>query len=430
MESLIPTVTISLNTNEYEILELTVNPIFAIDTSFIKIYPERNFKVWIEVVLGHKSKTDLPIPEVHFSFNEAFHFTQDHHPPLDDRDLQASNKETVNFILYRHFWFNKIEDEQGQIYGETLDILKSAYGLGAIRFLPDEYRRYMNEKSKKEIENLISKFNNIRLVPGVRAALAFLRSNYIQKKISYKRINYPCTFNAKIVNQQRKIILTPRPFDLFDFGPMTSMIKLNKEESISFWYYYNYSEQTAAYADDKHKDLFSFLNRLVINSSIKNAEINYFPRLPFRYEVLNSEPPLGSSPRLPIDPPVWKCKEQLYPLRIIATKSKNRHWFKFTKNKSILDFFATIRDRKMENDKGLYIFILTLIGGITADILANNFVNIFASNGSRQIVKISFFIGGICLIIIIIIAFLIIKIIKYPFKPYRELCGSLIKKII
>ena len=358
MESLIPTVTISINNNKYEILELTVNPIFAIGILFFKIWPKRYFKVWVELVLGHNSDEELSIPEVHFSFNSAFHFTRNMHPPLDDRDMQISGGKSANAVLYKHFWFNEIPFEKKDIYDKASDILISAYGANAIRLVPKEYKG-MSEKSKKEVKkpNL-----NLKECDKVRAALAFYRSSYAQEKNKrYERINYPSTFNAKS-GKPREIILTPRPFDLYDFSPSVYDFKLNKEESISFWYYYDYSEQTAAYADDEHKDQISFLNRVIINPELKDIGINYFPRLPFRYEVISSIPKLVSSPRLPIDPPVWGCKEQLYPLRIIDTHHENRHWL--NRSKSVLDFFATIRDRKVESDRNVVIIMQTVLIGL------------------------------------------------------------------
>ena len=406
MESLIPTVTISLNNNKYEILELTVNPIFAIEIFFLKIWPKRYFKVWVELVLGHNSDEELSIPEVHFSFNSAFHFTRKIHPPLDDGDIQISGGKSANFILYKHFWFNETNFEKSEIYDKTADLLISAYGSNATRLVPKGYTG-MSKKSKIAVEKSNS---NLIECDKVRAALAFYRSNYSQEKNnSYKRINYPSTFNAKS-GKPREIILTPMPFDLYDFSPNVYDFKLNKKESISFWYYYDYSEQTAAYADDEHKDQISFLNRVIINSELKDIGINYFPRLPFRYEVISSIPTLGTSPRFPIDPPVWECKEQLYPLRIIDTqhantKSENRYWLKLNKGKSTLDFFATIRDRKVESDRSVFIIIQTIFIGFFSKYITHNKLSIGISSG-----------------IVIAIALLnIFKLFKFPHKSFLEL---------
>lgn len=404
MESLIPTVTISINNNKYEILELTVNPIFAIEISFLKIWPKRYFKVWLELVLGHNSDEELSIPEVHFSFNSAFHFTRKIHPPLDDRDIQISGEKggkSANFILYKHFWFNETNFKKSEIYDKTADLLISAYGSNATRLVPKEYTG-----TGKSNFNLIE-------CDKVRAALAFYRSNYSQEKNKrYKRINYPSTFNAKS-GKPREIILTPRPFDLYDFSPSVYDFKLNKEESISFWYYYDYSEQTAAYADDEHKDQISFLNRVIINPELKNIGINYFPRLPFRYEVISSMPKLVSSPRLPIDPPVWGCEEQLYPLRIIDTQHENRDWL--NRSKSVLDFFATIRDRKVESDRNVVIIMQTVLIGLISKCVV-------------CVIHGKLWIGVLFGIFITILLLNIYRLFRFPHKSFLNFIVSLYKK--
>jgi len=76
--SLVPTVDVRLESEEFRILALTVNPIFFVAKRRVFRYvraglfflpPKRDFEVWIELVLGHHANVALPVPPVRFTFN-------------------------------------------------------------------------------------------------------------------------------------------------------------------------------------------------------------------------------------------------------------------------------------------------------------------------------------------------------------------------
>src|SRR5688500_3568730 len=100
MESLIPTLKISLSDYRYQVLGLTNIPIFFIETHRVSAIPD--FQIWIELVLGHREQMPRVVPEVTFSFNSACNLGESRAAPATDHFPPGI--ESGNFLIYNHFW--------------------------------------------------------------------------------------------------------------------------------------------------------------------------------------------------------------------------------------------------------------------------------------------------------------------------------------
>ena len=290
----------------------------CIPAKLLFLPPRRTFEVWIELVLAHIDEAPLAIPEVEFAFNAAFatkfEHSNYHHETKDSPYFSNS----LNFKLYSHFWLAQP--------GRT-DSLTNAYGDDARRVIPDD--RYVapepampqDTATRQKLEEL----RNAGLidVADARFALAFRRSGYKPSSRTGRPplLNYPCTFTVSSEGPNptggHVLRVHPRPFELGSWLPSAEKQCLRKTESISFWFYYPYSEDTASSADAPDHDLVALLHNVTLLPSQLHPtfEANLFPRVPYRFSIVQSNPPLTRSPRFDEDPPPWRREDYaLYPM--------------------------------------------------------------------------------------------------------------------
>jgi hypothetical protein len=363
MEALIPTLTISLGQSDLQILSVTMNPFFYIKERILTPWPKRTYRVWIEVMIGFSDWGTIKrkkLPYITFEFNDAFHFSGNSWPSISDRYLKSPNSgyfcETYNYSLYSHFW-RHIEDKDGKpLLDKEGSYLLAGFG--------PKSRRVVPSGNATQLHYDISELKHVK--GDARFALAFKRTpSYVatkeMKEFRGERINYPCSYNVVSRKNNTKLVIYPRPFLLHNHRPSNKMEDLKSNESISLWYSYPYTENTASYSDDPSTDHFAFLHTLFVKDENEGEgyefPVHYFPRIPSGYEIVDSDPRLGTSPRLQRDPEVWHSGKSLYPVKPSGSETKLIH----TSNDSQRLWSITLHDTQILSKKNLHIIIMSLI---------------------------------------------------------------------
>lgn len=434
MANKIPQIGIKLENDKFEIIELTINPIFNSRKNFFKVIPDYNFYVWIELVVGHNFDQDLFLPNFIFSFNNAFYFNNSFSPPINDKICdsieQISNlyPETPlnNFVLYSHFWFNGIIPGFSSEVENYLDydLLEDAYGIDSQRVINSsiEIKSHPMERIDKDTNT-----KNILRDDEIKPYLCFLRPTR-----NSLRFNYPCSFLTQRVDGKSNIKVTPRPFFIHDFKVDFSQIKINKKESISFWYYLPYITHEKNYMKDIYHDQKGFILNLEINKEIKAKKINLFPRLVSNLKLEFSSPKLVLSPTLIEDPPNWKkTKEYKYPMRLsefdiynnnrlksakgnLETLSKENFeapdWMQIHPDKTKIKLFFSLYDKTRLSNRDLKAISI----GIGISVLLN-IISLFYDSSKTFMVNIKNF-----YLLFLVIGLIIIGLLIHLFRIFSS----------
>lgn len=369
MESLIPTLKISLSDDRFQVLEVTINPIFFIATRRVSAIPD--FHIWIELVLGHRDEMPLTVPEVTFSFNRACNFGESKAPPTID--YFPPTTESGNFLIYNHFW------------SDPEDLLQSAYGADSVRVIPKNWLGDVPGWATKWMERSGSRPIGFERGDDVKAAFAFRRTTYVGNPL-YTRINYPSSFHvARAESDDAKNVVRvviPQPFSLLNAKPMPRLLSLSNRESISFWYHYPYQLLSSSHDQSDRGDLIIFYHNFLFEASFIEksldsstdeslcgaatkefaTSLNCFPRLPFRFEIRRSDPQLVASPRLAVDPPVWtRTNMPMYPAKPVGEV----RWDHTSPEQYALSLVAEIVDTRANILKEL----ITLAFGLLSSII-------------------------------------------------------------
>ena len=394
MESVIPTIEVKVpepHSQHYKVLGLTVNPLFFVArrrviggllgrTLFLPRFlpPTREFQVWIELVLGHDaSDLALDFPEIEFVFNDALRASDSDWPYRQESAHCPFLSNCENYELYSHFWFRR---------GGSSDLLTSAYGSDARRIVPRKYRkggccRVAELKHKPDWPSQVD------IEDDAQFALAFKRSAYRlgsgDSPIG-QRWNYPCSFQITSESDddsKKTLTVLPRPFELETGLPSCEKQKLRNQESVSFWFYYTYSEQTAVQADAPDHDLFSFIHKVTLNKDDlhPDVDVNVFPRFPYRFRTLHSNPTLIVSPYLERDPPTWIREEYaMYPMVIASEldgdgddRARNKELLLNKLRHNEFVFFFSLKDERTQWEKNVGAVFYSILVGVLMNFIAN-----------------------------------------------------------
>lgn len=343
VERFLPTLRIALSDSAFEVLDLTVNPLFFINDWSLHPWPRRRFETWIELTVGHKDAEAREIPKVVFTFSQAFAFLPNNGPPTQDQ---------INFPLYKHFWNNYFDS----------DLLKRAFGDLSTRLIPP------NRSSQyDELVAMSRTFGrDVEVRDTVQGAMAFFRTNYYGKQ-RYGRITYPCCFIAHKEDTERDetYTLLLRPFDLKDLKPAVQKIRLTRDEAVSLWYYFPYlvlgDDDDRGRRQDEKNDLISFTHWIIVSDALKqDLRLNYFPRLPYRYEIRKSNPEVIKSPRLQRDPPNWE-RGPLYPAMLSSPVEISPKHSDTGRSYGEVMLTMEIFDARMQENRNIWMILLGVV---------------------------------------------------------------------